>query len=54
MAKTLGTIPFHGYRFKGRRFDCGTKVGFVAANIAYALARADLKDGIREFLKKAQ
>jgi UTP--glucose-1-phosphate uridylyltransferase len=53
MAKTIGDIPFHGFRFKGRRFDCGTKAGFIAANLAYALARPDLKDGLREFLKTA-
>ena len=29
--------PFHGYRFEGRRYDCGDKAGFIEANIAYAL-----------------
>ena len=28
-------IPFHGYRFDGRRFDCGSKVGYLEANLAY-------------------
>lgn len=51
MAKTLGTIPFHGYRFKGTRFDCGTKLGFIEANVAYGLARKDLGEGIRNMLK---
>ena len=44
MAATLPGIPFHGYRFEGRRFDCGSKIGFVAANVAYGLARTDLGD----------
>jgi len=51
MAKTIGKIPFHGFRFEGQRFDCGTKAGFVAANVAYALDRQDLADEVRETLK---
>ena len=37
-----GKTPFHGFRFEGRRFDCGDKVGFLEATIAYALARPEL------------
>jgi UTP--glucose-1-phosphate uridylyltransferase len=44
-------IPFHGLRFEGRRFDCGGKAGFLQANIAFALARDDLRDELSEFLK---
>jgi UTP--glucose-1-phosphate uridylyltransferase len=51
MAKTVGDIPLHGLRFKGRRFDCGTKIGFVSANVAFAAARDDLRGDIREVLK---
>lgn len=40
--------PFYGYRFEGRTFDCGSKIGFLAANVAYALARPDLADDFRE------
>src|SRR5712672_4204634 len=36
-----GHRPFHGLRFAGQRFDCGDKVGFLQANIAFALARED-------------
>jgi UTP--glucose-1-phosphate uridylyltransferase len=36
--------PFYGCRFKGRTFDCGTKIGFLVANIAYGLDRHDLAD----------
>jgi UTP--glucose-1-phosphate uridylyltransferase len=34
--------PFYGCRFNGRTFDCGSKIGFLIANIAYALERDDL------------
>lgn len=47
IAATLGDVPFHGLRYKGRRFDCGSKPGFVAANLAYALDREDLADDVR-------
>jgi len=36
------TQPFYGLQFEGRSFDCGSKIGFLAANVAYALARPDL------------
>ena len=52
LAKTIDTIPFHGLRFEGRRFDCGSKLGFLEAQIAFALARDDLSDGTRQILKK--
>ena len=44
---TVMDIPLHGLRFKGRRFDCGTKIGFVAANVAFASAREELRSEIR-------
>ena len=40
-----------GYRFDGRRFDCGERVGYVEANVAYALSQTDMHDRIKEFLK---
>jgi len=52
MARMIGTMPFHGLRFEGRRFDCGDKAGFVEANLAFALARPDLRDAIRPLLKR--
>ena len=45
---TTGSVPFHGVRFEGERFDCGDKVGFLAANIAFALKRPDMADRVRE------
>jgi UTP--glucose-1-phosphate uridylyltransferase len=52
MLKLLGgDKPFHGLRFEGKRFDCGDKLGFLEANVAYALARDDLASGFRDILK---
>jgi UTP--glucose-1-phosphate uridylyltransferase len=50
IAATLDKVAFHGLRIDGRRFDCGTKLGFVEANVAFAAARDDLGGNIREFL----
>lgn len=50
MSKLIGHGPFHGYRFNGTRYDCGSKNGFLSANIAYALDRDDLTDELRAFL----
>ena len=52
MAKLIGQSPFHGLRFEGERFDCGDKVGFLEAQIAFSLARPDLAGDVRSFLKK--
>jgi UTP--glucose-1-phosphate uridylyltransferase len=39
--------PFYGLKFEGRSFDCGSKIGFLAANVAYALERDDLGPALR-------
>ena len=52
MAKMIGRAPFHGLRFAGRRFDCGGKLGYLEAMLACALERADLRDGVREMLRR--
>ncbi len=51
MAKLIGTQPFHGVRYEGRRFDCGDKIGFLEAQIAFALKRPEMAAQVREFLK---
>jgi UTP--glucose-1-phosphate uridylyltransferase len=51
MAKLIGSQPFHGLRYEGKRFDCGDKVGFLEAQIAFALRRPDLAGSVRDFLK---
>ena len=52
MARMIGSGPFHGLRYEGRRFDCGDKVGFLEAQLAFALKRPDLAPAVREFLKQ--
>ena len=52
MAKLIGHQPFHGVRYEGRRFDCGDKAGYLEAQVAFALARADLGPAMRGILKK--
>ncbi len=51
MAKMIGHGPFHGLRYEGRRFDCGDKVGFLEAQIAFALKRPDLAPQVKKFLQ---
>ena len=41
----------YGYRFRGQRFDCGSKSGFLQATVAFALARADLRDDLNAYLR---
>jgi UTP--glucose-1-phosphate uridylyltransferase len=43
--------PFLGLKFAGKSFDCGSKIGFLAANVAYGLAREDLAPAFRAELK---
>jgi len=50
MAKLIGTQPFHGYRFEGERYDCGSATGFVIANLAMALERNDIGPAVSDFL----
>ena len=54
MAKMIGNTPFHGLRYEGRRFDCGDKIGFLEAQIAFALKRPELAAEVREFMKHYQ
>lgn len=42
----------YGYRFDGKRYDCGSKVGLLKASVAFALERDDLKDELLAFLKE--
>ncbi len=48
----IGKERVIGYQFKGTRYDCGTKLGFQMANIAFALKDPELGPGLRAFLKK--
>jgi UTP--glucose-1-phosphate uridylyltransferase len=50
--RTIGQVPFHGYRFEGRRYDCGTRVGFVEANVAFGLAHPEMGSRLKPLLTK--
>jgi UTP--glucose-1-phosphate uridylyltransferase len=52
MAELIGGAPFHALTFKGKRYDCGDKAGYVTANIALALERPDIGPDIRAWLKE--
>ncbi len=51
LAKQIGTAPFTGLHFSGERFDCGSKVGFLQANIAFGLDNPDIADALQEWLR---
>lgn len=50
----VGMAPTHGFCYEGRRYDCGNRLGFVEANIAFALSRPDMHDRIRKMLVQYQ
>ena len=41
----------YGYRFKGQRFDCGSKSGFLQATVSFGLAREEPRDDLLDYLK---
>jgi UTP--glucose-1-phosphate uridylyltransferase len=47
MAQMIGQQAFHAVTFDGKRYDCGSKVGYIEANLAIALERADMADEVR-------
>jgi UTP--glucose-1-phosphate uridylyltransferase len=51
--KTLAqSQKFYGLEFEGERHDCGSKAGFLRANIAYGMARPELREGLLAEMKK--
>jgi len=52
MARLIGKQPFHGMRYEGTRYDCGDKIGFLEANVAFSLANPDIAPKVREALTK--
>jgi UTP--glucose-1-phosphate uridylyltransferase len=52
MIALLKSQAFHAVKYQGRSFDCGSKIGFLSANIAFALEREDLADPLREEIGK--
>lgn len=52
MARMIGKQPFHAVTFAGRRFDCGSKTGFVEATLALALEREDMGAEVRRIAER--
>ena len=51
ISSQLDRVPCLGYRIKNERFDCGSKLGFLQANISFALNRKDLNSDLSNWLK---
>lgn len=52
MVKLIGKQPFHGVRFEGHRFDCGNRLGFVEANIAFSLSHPEMAPYLKKRLRQ--
>lgn len=52
MRKLIGTQPFHGFHYDGIRYDCGTRLGFLEANIAFSLHDPEIGDAARDILNQ--
>ncbi|HTK85312.1 MAG TPA: UTP--glucose-1-phosphate uridylyltransferase [Patescibacteria group bacterium] len=52
MAKLIGSQPFHGYLFEGERYDCGTRLGLLEANIAYSMRDREVAHQVRDIVAK--
>jgi UTP--glucose-1-phosphate uridylyltransferase len=52
MVALARTQPFYGLAFEGRSYDCGSKIGFLSANVAYGLERSDLAPEFRAEIKR--
>jgi UTP--glucose-1-phosphate uridylyltransferase len=52
MIQLMAEDRFFGLKFEGKTYDCGDRVGFLAANVAYGLAREDLGPAFRQALKE--
>jgi UTP--glucose-1-phosphate uridylyltransferase len=52
MLALAATQPFYGLEFEGRSYDCGSKIGFLAANVAYGLDRPDLAPEFRAEIER--
>ncbi|WP_108258121.1 UTP--glucose-1-phosphate uridylyltransferase GalU [Mangrovicoccus ximenensis] len=51
IAEEIEGTGVYGYRFRGERYDCGSKAGYLQATVAFGLERDDLRDEFTEFLR---
>jgi UTP--glucose-1-phosphate uridylyltransferase len=52
IAEEIDGEGVYGYRFRGQRFDCGSKAGFLQATVAFGLARDDLRHDLEAYLSE--
>ena len=52
MAQQAKNSAYHAYKYEGTRYDCGSKIGFLEANIAFALEHDEIKQKTKEMIKK--
>lgn len=48
MERMIAKQPYHGFRYEGKRYDCGDKIGFIEANVAFSLADPENGSKVRE------
>lgn len=51
IAKLLEEEPVYAYRFEGKRYDCGSKLGYLEATVDHALHHPEVAEGFREYLR---
>jgi UTP--glucose-1-phosphate uridylyltransferase len=51
IAKLIGTEGVHAYQYQGKRYDCGSKLGFLEATVDFALKHPEVGPGFQEFLR---
>ena len=52
MAKLIGSQPFHGLKFEGEHYDCGSRLGFIEANVAFGMNDSEIGSQVKEILHK--
>ena len=52
MAQLIGSQPFHGLRFAGQHYDCGGRLGFIEANIAFGMSDDGIGADVQKIVKK--
>jgi UTP--glucose-1-phosphate uridylyltransferase len=52
IAQLIATEGVHAYRYEGKRYDCGSKQGFLEATVEFALKHAEVGPGFRDYLQR--
>jgi UTP--glucose-1-phosphate uridylyltransferase len=51
IARLIGTEGVHAYQYEGKRYDCGSKQGFLEATVEFALRHPEVGPAFQEYLK---